>query len=435
MLHDPAERLIVHEAAARCGLEPLDVVDPDAGHLFRSSKSAAAPGDGPGEENRWLPLIVADEQSPLQGWQTVVHSKDLWASAIVLVRDPRQPSMRHYAYESDPGPEAAYAWVLERPLRLESVIVQIQQAVRANRVFLGRYHQVIEDLYRSRTVFDAVQNGIALADAALPDLPLVYVNPAFERMTGYDAAEVYGHNCRFLQGPDTEQPAVAQIREAVRAHKPVEVLLQNYRKDGAMFWNELRLAPILGLEGQVTHFVGIMTDVTARVESTQKLEQLAYFDALTGLPKGPLLAEQMKQALARAKRSRTKLAVLMFDLEDFTHWNDKYGHLAGDQLLRTVGSRLRETARDHETVARLEARSGRGGDEFVVVLEGLEDEVQHLEAIKRFCLNVARPCDVAGDRYTPVVTVGAALFPRDGYTVDMLCNAAYASVEKARQGA
>jgi diguanylate cyclase (GGDEF)-like protein/PAS domain S-box-containing protein len=338
--------------------------------------------------------------------------------------------MRHYADSSDPGPEAAYAWVLERPLRLDSVIVQIQQAVRANRVFLSRYHQVIEDLYRSRTIFDSVQNGISLADAALPDMPLVYVNPAFERMTGYTAAEVYGSNCRFLQGAETDQPAIAEIQAAMHERRPVQVLMRNYRKDGTPFWNELQLSPIRGLDGQVTHFVGIQNDVTERVEATQRLEQLAYYDALTKLANRTLLAEQLKQALARAKRSRTKLAVVLFKLDNLMQINCDFGRHAGDSVLRVMAMRLKQTARDHETAARLEPLSGSGGNEFVVVLEELVDEAQHLEATRRLSAALREPIDFEGTRLFPGFRVGAALFPRHGYQPDKLLDVARDQVEE-----
>ena len=105
-----------------------------------------------------------------------------------------------------------------------------------------------------------------MANAQLPDLPLMYVNPAFELMTGYSLEEVQGANCRFLQGDDHDQPGLALIRDALAHQREVVAVIKNYRKDGSSFWNELSLSPIRNQYGDVTHFVGIQMDVTERVE-------------------------------------------------------------------------------------------------------------------------------------------------------------------------
>jgi len=130
---------------------------------------------------------------------------------------------------------------------------------------------LIEEVHRYGRIFDSICNGIAIGDATRPGVPLVYINPAFEPITGYCAHEVVGRNCNFLQGRDTHQPGVARIREAIRAVHDERVLLRNYRKDGTPFWNELYLSPIFDLGGTLTHFVGIQNDVTARVEAELKL--------------------------------------------------------------------------------------------------------------------------------------------------------------------
>jgi two-component system, cell cycle sensor histidine kinase and response regulator CckA len=122
-------------------------------------------------------------------------------------------------------------------------------------------------------VIEASPTGVLIADARQPDLPLVYVNPAFEGITGHSAADVIGRNCRFLQGTDRDQPDLAPLREALTSAQPVTVTLRNYRKDGTPFWNELRLAPVTGPDGALSHFVGIQTDVTARKQMDEELRR------------------------------------------------------------------------------------------------------------------------------------------------------------------
>lgn len=116
-----------------------------------------------------------------------------------------------------------------------------------------------------RDAADAATNTILVTDPSLPDNPIIYINPAFERLTGYAASEALGKNCRFLQGEDTEQVGVHLLRYAIIAHKPIIVELRNYRKDGTMFWNELHVTPIFK-DGTPRYFVGIQHDVTARKE-------------------------------------------------------------------------------------------------------------------------------------------------------------------------
>ena len=120
---------------------------------------------------------------------------------------------------------------------------------------------------------EAATAGITVSDCRLPDLPLVYANPAFLRMTGYTLGEVVGRNCRFLQGGDSAQPGLATLRAALRAGHDCAVLLRNHRKDGTLFWNELTMAPVRDDDGRLTHYIGIQTEVTARVLAEEALRR------------------------------------------------------------------------------------------------------------------------------------------------------------------
>jgi PAS domain S-box-containing protein len=110
----------------------------------------------------------------------------------------------------------------------------------------------------------ASSNGIVITDPRVPDNPIIYANPAFEEITGYSADEVLGHNCRFLQSDDRDQPALYELRGAITEGRECRVVLRNYRKDGTPFWNELYVSPIHDEEGRLTNFVGVQNDVTHR---------------------------------------------------------------------------------------------------------------------------------------------------------------------------
>ncbi|MEX2290796.1 MAG: SpoIIE family protein phosphatase [Mycobacteriales bacterium] len=147
---------------------------------------------------------------------------------------------------------------------------------------------------RDRAVI-AAGLSFTISDPRLPDNPLVFVNPAFERTTGYSREEAQGRNCRFLQGPATDPAAVQRIRDALAADEQAKVTLLNYRKDGTPFWNELSLSPVHDAAGSLTHIVGIQTDVTARVQIQQEHER--HLDA-------------ERAARAEAERSQRRLALL-----------------------------------------------------------------------------------------------------------------------------
>ncbi|ADD28021.1 PAS domain-containing protein [Meiothermus ruber] len=124
-----------------------------------------------------------------------------------------------------------------------------------------------------RIAVETILAGVVITDAQLPDYPIVYCNPGFVQLTGYPSEEVLGRNCRFLQGPATNPETVARLRRAIHEGRPAHVLLLNYRKDGQPFWNDLRIAPVRDVEGRLTHFVGIQSDVSAKVEGVRLLEQ------------------------------------------------------------------------------------------------------------------------------------------------------------------
>ena len=138
--------------------------------------------------------------------------------------------------------------------------------------------------------------SFTISDPRRPDDPLVWVNPAFERMTGYAAHEVVGRNCRMLQGPGTDRAAVRRLREALQRGEGVRAELLNYRKDGSPFWNSFTISPVLDGEGELTHFVGVQTDVTARV--------------IAGIEYERLLAAE-RDARTVAERARGRLDVIV----------------------------------------------------------------------------------------------------------------------------
>lgn len=217
-------------------------------------------------------LLIADKAVAGRLHELLMHPAEAGDGAepalIVLEPPDQEPdSLSVHAEGSE------YDGALTMPLNPATLSAQLGVLLYAHRTFVRRYQTAMDELHLNRRIFRSVTSGISVANASLPDLPLVYVNPAFEVMTGYSLEEVAGRNCRFLQGSETDQPAVTLLREAIRDQREVVVVLRNFRKDGTAFWNELSLSPIFDREGVLTHFVGIQTDVTARVEFEAALRE------------------------------------------------------------------------------------------------------------------------------------------------------------------
>ncbi len=170
-----------------------------------------------------------------------------------------------------------------------------------------------------------VPNGIIITDATRPDNPIVYVNPAFEKNTGYTSAEVIGRNPRLLQRDDRDQEGLRTIRRSIAERVPGEALIRNYRKDGTLFWNYMRIAPIFDGEGTLGHFVGVQTDVTERMEAEKKLAvSLGFMDRLMEQVPAPMYYKSLEgvylgcnSAFARLMGQETSEQIVGRSVDDF----------------------------------------------------------------------------------------------------------------------
>ena len=285
-------------------------------------------------------------------------------------------------------------------------------------------------------------NGIVIADASRSELPLVYVNAAFLRLTGYTEAEVLGRNCRLLQGPATDPSQVQPIRRRLLAGRDVHTVLLNYRRDGTAFWNELHVSPVVDAAGHITHYIGNQLDVTSRVERERRTTYLAHHDELTTLPNRAHILEHLHLELRRARRSGTSVAVLMLDLDEFKSINDRFGHAAGDAALTWAARRLRSAVRAGDVLGRL------GGDEFLLVLAGLPQagptrqgpgrEPSAEETLRRVQEHLTAALDrplLLGDATVRLsASSGAALFPRDAEEATELIACADAAMYRHKTG-
>lgn len=231
----------------------------------------------------------------------------------------------------------------------------------------------------------ATPNGVVMADATQPDMPLVYANDAFYAITGYAPDEVLGRNCRFLQGPNSDPEAVTAIHWAITERQAVDVALLNYRKDGTPFWNHLSLSPVFDDAGTLTHYIGIQQDITRQREQEAQIAHQATHDLLTGLPNRTAFDECLQTAFERVQEEQGLVVVMHLDLDGFRTINDGLGYHIGNQLLVAVGDRLRQVMGDDDTLARMT------GDEFALLLPDLDSRQAAIEMAEQVLHTLSRP--------------------------------------------
>jgi PAS domain S-box-containing protein len=210
-------------------------------------------------------------------------------------------------------------------------------------------------LRQGASVFANVQEAIVITDASHH---IIDVNAAFTRTTGYSRTDVLGQNPRFLKSghhhPEFYQAMWQSI--ATQGFWIGEVF--NKTKAGEVYAVILNISAVKNEQGQITHYVGVATDINQLKAQQELLERVAHYDALTQLPNRVLLSDRLRQAIAQARRNQTKLAVCYLDLDGFKRINDTQGHEAGDAVLKTVAQRMNEVLRASDTAARI------GGDEL-----------------------------------------------------------------------
>ncbi|MCL7930299.1 putative bifunctional diguanylate cyclase/phosphodiesterase [Halomonas llamarensis] len=260
----------------------------------------------------------------------------------------------------------------------------IVNATRLARLALERHHSESQ-LHIFERSLEASSNGVVITEANHADMPILYANPAFAQITGYTRDEVKGRNCRFLQGPDTHPAHKQQMRQALSEGRDINLTVRNYRKDGRLFWNHVFISPVRSSDGYVTHFIGILNDISERKHHENQLAFHATHDALTGLGNRALFEDHLRHDVELAKRHQQQIAVLFIDLDEFKPINDTLGHSVGDRVLISVAKRLEATIRPSDTLCRF------GGDEFVLLLHDLVDLKQAEDIAERVVNAIEKP--------------------------------------------
>jgi diguanylate cyclase (GGDEF)-like protein/PAS domain S-box-containing protein len=288
-------------------------------------------------------------------------------------------------------------------------------------------NQAEEQIRIAATAFEA-QEGIVITDAAQT---ILRVNRAFTEITGFTSNEVVGTTPRLYRSDHHDDSFFEAMWDVIIREGAWQGEVWNRRKSGENFPAWLNITAVKSPQGEVTHYVGTMTDITERKEAEKKIEHLAFYDLLTDLPNRQLLLDRLHHAMMGSSRSHRMGALLFIDLDNFKILNDTCGHDIGDQLLVEVANRLTGCVREGDTISRL------GGDEFIVILEDLnrnpsEAAAQAKAGAEKIIATLNQPYLLAGRDHHSTPSIGATLFNGSDNSVDELLKQADIAMYQAK---
>ncbi|WP_157803480.1 EAL domain-containing protein [Idiomarina sp. X4] len=275
------------------------------------------------------------------------------------------------------------------------------------------------------SVFQYTQDRITITDA---DGRILDVNPAFTRITGYKKREVLGKNPRFLKSGSQGKSFYRSMFQQLIKDGFWQGELWNRRKNGEFYAELASMSAIKNKRGEVQNFVGISSDVTERAFAhKEELEFRTYHDALTGLPNILLVRDRLEHALSIAGRKGDMVVVASIDVDNFKNINAQFGHAVGDKVIEQLARRLNATIRDGDTVGRL------SGDEFLLVIEGGESELQVNEVLERIKSELSETITVGSYIMDITVSMGVTAYPQDNNDADTLIRHSSQSLHQAKR--
>ncbi|NNM83248.1 MAG: EAL domain-containing protein [Burkholderiales bacterium] len=272
-------------------------------------------------------------------------------------------------------------------------------------------------------IFEQSGQGIVIAGK---DGTIVEINPAVTRMTGFSREELIGQKPDLFASGLYDRDFYREMWGQIERSGFWQGELSERRKDGSLFSTWTSISAIRDEEGSVANYIAIFGDLSENRAFEERVNQLAYFDSLTGLPNRMLLSDRTDSAIRAAEREKSSLALLMLDLDRFRNINDTLGHPFGDRLLRETAARFRNALREEDTVSRL------GGDEFHILLPGCDAEAAAGVARKLLdCFST--PFKIDAHELDITASIGIALFPEDGQNFEMLFRSAETAMYRAKE--
>ncbi|MBC3881294.1 EAL domain-containing protein [Undibacterium sp. LX40W] len=266
-------------------------------------------------------------------------------------------------------------------------------------------------------------NVIIITDT---DAKIEYVNAAFVQKTGRTLEQVVGQRPSILQSGKTPLFSYEDMWDSLRRGENWQGELVNRYVDGKEYLELAHISPVRDVDGKITHFLSVQEDITDKKRTEERIQYLAHYDVLTGLPNRVLLEERARFAVANAKRTNSHLSLIFFDLDHFKNINDSLGHSTGDALLMELAQRLKETLREGDTISRL------GGDEFILLLTGTDEHGAERVA-EKLLQTVGQSYQIGQYDLNISASIGIAVYPEDGEDLETLLRNADTAMYRAKQ--
>jgi diguanylate cyclase (GGDEF)-like protein/PAS domain S-box-containing protein len=284
-------------------------------------------------------------------------------------------------------------------------------------------HAVIPAVAVLLRVFEQTGEAVFVTDQ---NNRIISANPAFTQLTGYELAEVLGEDPKMLSAGRLSRQEYSALWQALREHDFWEGEIWDKRKNGSVYPKRMAISVVRDAQGVLQNYVATFSDISASHEAADRLRHLAYHDPLTNLPNRLAYESQLDMALRICERDGRQIAIMLIDLDRFKTVNDTLGHHVGDELLKSVAGRLRESVRASDIVARL------GGDEFVVVLPDIENALMAASVAGKVQRNLEGSHQVAGHVLYATPSIGISIYPSDGRDADTLLRNADAAMYHAK---
>ncbi|MBF0191310.1 MAG: EAL domain-containing protein [Magnetococcales bacterium] len=305
-----------------------------------------------------------------------------------------------------------------------------EMRVSGFRMFVGVINDITErkraeeTLILARKVFEHAGEAILITNAGGV---ITDVNPAYEVITGYRKDEVLGKSPSITKSGRHDEAFYREMWQQLLSSGQWEGEIWDRRKNGEVFPKWVSISAIRNSVGELTHYMAIFLDISDQKAVEHKLERLAFYDALTGLPNRMFFQERLSQDIARARRTDVQLALMFIDLDRFKWVNDTLGHAAGDNLLKQISLRLRGCVRESDTVARL------GGDEFTIILADLVNTDHVAQVAQKLIATVCEPVHLLNQNVYVGASIGIALFPFDSGNQETLIKLADMAMYQAKE--
>ena len=356
------------------------------------------------------------------GWTIGVHPNDLKRCFDIYSShfDKREPFSMEYRLKRHDG---EYRWIVDNGTPRFNSQGEFEGYIGSCFDITER-KQNEESLRVTASVFDNTQEAILITDA---NNLIVDVNPAFTRITGFSRKEAVGKNPGFLNSGRQEKAFYSSMWLTLNEQKSWRGEIWNRRKSGEIYAEMLSINAICDDDGKVQRYVAVFSDISHIKEYEAELSYVAHYDALTGIPNRVLLADRIKQAIFQTERENKTMAVCYLDLDGFKPVNDTLGHEAGDQVLIEVSKRIEKTIRGGDTVARI------GGDEFVVLLLGLNNKDECVATLERLLAAISQSLDFKEASFTLGASIGVSIYPLNATNPDSLLRYADQAMYTAKQ--